>query len=114
MQQLLRSLQHAKEDKEKLLLKSGDQKEVVAEDIFEAADMYGGALTHRASHALFWQVNPDYTTAKMKVSIPLLVMQTDEGQVICAWRLASVLTRGSVRCRRCTIMCSKIVSLPSR
>lgn len=50
-----------KSAKEKILLKTGDPKEVVPEDIFE--------------------VNPEYTTAKMKVSIPLLVMQTDEGQV---------------------------------
>jgi len=47
--------------KEKILLKSGDQKDVAAEDIFE--------------------VNPDYTTQKNRVSIPLLVMQTDEKQV---------------------------------
>merc|ERR1711959_634954 len=47
--------------KEKILLKSGDAKEITPDDIFE--------------------VNKDYTTSKNRVSIPLLVMQTDEKQV---------------------------------
>jgi len=47
--------------KEKILLKSGDAKEIGLEDVFE--------------------VNPDYTTSKNRVSIPLLVMQTDDKQV---------------------------------
>merc|ERR1712046_31884 len=47
--------------REKILLKSGDPKEIGPEDIF--------------------QVNPDYSTQKNRVSIPLLVMQTDDKQV---------------------------------
>jgi len=47
--------------KEKILIKSGDPKEIGLDDVFE--------------------VNPDYTTSKNRVSIPLLVMQTDDKQV---------------------------------
>jgi cullin 1 len=47
--------------KEKILLKSGEAKDIGPEDVFE--------------------VNTEYTTAKNRVSIPLLVMQTDDKQV---------------------------------
>jgi len=47
--------------KEKIMLKSGDPKEIGPDDIF--------------------QVNPEYSTQKNRVSIPLLVMQTDDKQV---------------------------------
>jgi cullin 1 len=47
--------------KEKILLKSGDAKDIAPDDVFE--------------------VNTAYTTAKNRISIPLLVMQTDDKQV---------------------------------
>jgi len=47
--------------KEKILLKSGDPKDISPDDQF--------------------RVNPDYSTAKNRISIPLLVMQTDDKQV---------------------------------
>jgi len=47
--------------KEKILVKSGDPKDIGPDDVFE--------------------VNTEYTTAKNRVSIPLLVMQTDDKTV---------------------------------